>query len=364
MNRYTVEELAGQVDGRVEGDASAAVTGVASVDEAGPGDLTFVAGRRRERTLVRTRATAVLVSEETRLEDGQGPVALIRVADPHLAFGRLLPLFFPDPPERGTPSGIHPTAILGPGAELGDGVSVGPYAVLGEGCRVGSGTLIASHVQVGPGAIIGTDCVLEAGCSVLGSVRMGSRVHVLPGARVGTEGYGFGQVEGRAVKIPQVGRCLIGDDVEIGANSTVDRGALGDTVVGAGTKIDNLVHIGHNVRIGENCMIVAQVGVAGSVEIGQGVQLGGQAGISGHLTIGRGARIAAQAGVIGDVPADATYSGYPARPHARAMRASAALLRLPELLRRVRDLETAADPAAPEDRAPPEGNGGMPGDGA
>ncbi|HKK07612.1 MAG TPA: UDP-3-O-(3-hydroxymyristoyl)glucosamine N-acyltransferase, partial [Gemmatimonadota bacterium] len=179
------------------------------------------------------------------------------------------------------------------------------------------------------------------------------RVHA--GARLGTDGYGYGREDERAVKIPQVGLCVIGDDVEIGANSTVDRGALGDTVIGAGTKLDNLVHVGHNVRIGRHCMIVAQVGVAGSTEIGDGVQMAGQAGIAGHLTIGDGARIAAQAGVIGDVPAGETYSGYPARPHSEAMRASAALFRLPELVRRFRRLEARLEEAG---GSPPAGEPG------
>lgn len=335
MIRFTVAELAARVDGRVEGDPSAAVTGVAPVDEAGPGDLTFVSDRRHRRSLGSSRPTAVLVPTDL-TTDGETSATLIRVADPHLAMGRLLPLFFPDRLDSSTRPGVHPSALVGAGVELGEGVRVGPYAVLEPGCRVGRDSIVEAHVHVGTGAVIGEECRLGQGCSVRGSVRMGDRVRVHPGARLGTEGYGFGVDRGRPVKIPQVGRCLIGDDVEVGANTTIDRGALGDTVIGAGTKIDNLVHIGHNVRIGENCMIVAQVGVAGSVDIGAGVQLAGQAGIAGHLTIGDGARIAAQAGVIGDVPAGATYSGYPARPHHEAMRASAALFRLPDLLERLR----------------------------
>lgn len=349
MIRYTVEELAERVQGRIEGDPSAAVTGVAPVDEAGPGDLTFVSDRRHRRSLSVSHPTAVLVPIDL-ATDGETSATLIRVQDPHLALGRLLPLFFPDRVEGPSLSGVHRSAVLGRGVELGEGVAIGPYAVLEDGCRVGRGSVVEAHAHVGSGAVIGEDCRLGQGCSVLGSVRMGDRVRVQPGARIGTEGYGFGVDEGRTVRIPQVGRCLIGDDVEVGANTTIDRGALGDTVVGAGTKIDNLVHIGHNVRIGENCMIVAQVGVAGSVEIGAGVQLAGQAGIAGHLTIGDGARIAAQAGVIGDVPAGATYSGYPARPHREAMRASAALFRLPDVLQRLRGPEASRG----EDATPTE----------
>ncbi len=236
-------------------------------------------------------------------------------------------------------SGVAPTAVVEPGARLGDDVSLGPYAVVERHAVVGAGTRIGAHTFVASGARIGASCVIGNGCSILGAVRMGDGVRVLTGSRLGTEGFGYAEEHGDPVRFPQVGRLVIGDAVEIGANVTIDRGALADTVVGAGTKIDNLVHVGHNVRIGENCMIVAQVGIAGSVEVGDGVQLGGQAGIAGHLSIGDGARIGAQAGVIGDVPEGATYSGYPARPHGRSMRASAALLRLPDLLSRVDELE-------------------------
>lgn len=350
MSGFTAGELAERIGGTVEGDAGATVTGVAPVTEAGPGDLTFVTSREYARALTSSRPTAVLAPDGLVLDRGPCP-ALIRVRDPHAALGRLLPLFFPDASVDGVGPGVHPTAVLGEGLRLGEDVWIGAYAVLDPGCEIGSGSVIGPHVHVGSGAVIGRECVLDGGCAVLGPVRMGDRVRVHAGARLGTEGFGFAEENGRAVKIPQVGRCVIGDDVEIGANSTVDRGALGDTVVGAGTKIDNLVHVGHNVRIGRNCMIVAQVGVAGSVDIGDGVQLAGQAGIAGHLTIGDGARIAAQAGVIGDVPAGETYSGYPARPHADAMRASAALFRLPAMVRRLRRLEERL--GSPPDGASP-----------
>lgn len=353
MSRYTVGELADRVGGTVEGDADATVTGIAPVEEAGPGDLTFVTSRAYAKALARARPAAVLTPAGL-LQGGSEATSLIRVSDPHLALRSLLPLFYPDANGDGGSGwpGVHPTAVVGEEVELGEEARVGPYAVLEGGCRIGAGSLLGPHVCVGAGAVIGRECVIDAGATVLGSVRMGDRVRVHAGARLGTEGYGYGWEQGRAVKIPQVGLCLIGDDVEIGANSTVDRGALGDTVIGAGTKLDNLVHVGHNVRIGRNCMIVAQVGVAGSTEIGDGVQMAGQAGIAGHLSIGDGARIAAQAGVIGDVPAGETYSGYPARPHREAMRASAALFRLPDLLRRVRRLEAGLD----------EGGGSPPGD--
>lgn len=304
------------------------------MDRAGAGDLTFVVSERYARILGETSPGAALVPEE--LDVPAVDTALIRVANPQAAFGKLVRLFHPEPEPR---TGIAATAVVEPGARLGEDVVLGPYTVVESGAEVGAGTRIGSHSVVGSGARLGEACAIESSCSILGPVRMGDRVRVLSGARLGTEGFGYAEDGEGAVHIPQVGHVRIGDDVEIGANVTVDRGALGDTVIGARTKIDNLVHIGHNVRVGEDCMIVAQVGIAGSSEIGRGVQLAGQAGIAGHLAIGDGARVAAQAGVIGDVPAGATYSGYPARPHAEAMRASAALFRLPDALRRLRELE-------------------------
>ncbi|MFW6192849.1 MAG: UDP-3-O-(3-hydroxymyristoyl)glucosamine N-acyltransferase [Gemmatimonadota bacterium] len=336
MDGFTASELAERVSGRVEGDGGRTVHGVAAVEDAGEGDLTFVVGEPYARALERSSPSVVLAPAEVPLPAGDATV--IRVEDPRAAFGRLVRLFRP---EEDREPGIDPTAVIRPGAEVGEGVSVGAYAVVQPGAEVGRGSHVGSHTVVHGGARVGRDCEIHDGCTVRGCVRMGDRVRVLSGARLGTEGFGYAGDGEDALRFPQVGRCVIGDDVEVGANVTVDRGALRDTVVGARTKIDNLVHIGHNVRIGEDCMIVAQVGVAGSVEVGDGVQLGGQAGIAGHLTIGDGARIAARAGVIGDVPAGATYSGYPARPHAEAMRASAETYRLRELRARVRELEDA-----------------------
>ena len=306
---------------------------MAPVEEAAEEDLTFVVDEHYARVLRESEAGAALVPRE--LELPELATTLIRVPNPQAAFGRLVRLFRPEPEPR---EGIAPTAVVETGARLGEDVALGPYAVVESGAEVGRATRIGSHTVVGQGARIGEACVIESSCSILGPVRMGDRVRVLSGSRLGTEGFGYAEETEGAVHIPQVGFTRIADDVEIGANVTVDRGALGDTVIGARTKIDNLVHVGHNVRVGRGCMIVAQVGLAGSARVGDGVEIGGQAGISGHLEIGAGARIAAQAGVIGDVPAGEEYSGYPARPHRQALRASAAQLRLPELLETVRRL--------------------------
>jgi len=336
MMEFTVAELAAIVDGIVEGAEDRTITGVAPADAAGPGDLTFVQDRRYRDALDGARPAAVLVPID--FETPPGDVTLIRVSNPHVAFAHLLSSFFP--PQSVTP-GISTSALVHETAELGEEVFVGPSVVIERDAHIGHGTRIDSFTVIGRGARIGRDCLIAHSCSVLEGAVLGERVQIHPGVRVSVDGFGYAPAESGAVKVPQVGRCVIGDDVEIGANSTIDRGALGDTVIGNRTKIDNLVHIGHNVEIGEDCMIVAQVGVAGSVKIGAGTALAGQAGIAGHLEIGSGARIAAQAGVIGNVPAGASYSGYPARPHAESMRASAALLRLPELIRRVRALERA-----------------------
>lgn len=334
MDSFTATELAEHVGGRVEGDGSRTVDGVAAVEDAGSGDLTFVAAKRFARALEASSPSVVVAPDELSLSAGDATV--IRVSNPRAAFGDLVRLFRPGEERNG---GIDPTAVVRPDARLEEDVSVGPHAVVEAGAEVGEGTRIGAHTMVHRGARIGRSCEIQDGCTIHGNVRMGDGVTVLSGARLGTDGYGYADEECGAVRFPQVGRCVIRDEVEVGANVTIDRGALRDTVVGARTKVDNLVHIGHNVRIGEDCMIVAQVGIAGSVEIGDGVRFGGQAGVAGHLTIGEGARIAARAGVIGDVPPGATYSGYPARPHREALRANAEMFRLDELRGRVRELE-------------------------
>lgn len=351
MPTFTAGELAERVAGDLEGDPDRRVSGVAPVERAGPEDLTFVTGEPYVRRLADASPAAVLLPRELDLStdpdgaapgNGPGPATLIRVADPQLALARILPLFFPEPDD--VPAGVDESAIVGPGAELGSGIRVGPGVVIGEGAALGEESRVGPFTVIGEGVRVGRRCRIGSHCSLQAGVRVGDRVRLHAGVRLGTEGFGYARGPEGPVKIPQVGGCIVEDDVEIGANSTVDRGTLGDTVIGRGTVIDNLVHIGHNVEIGEGCTIVAQVGIAGSVRIGDGAVLAGQAGIADHLTIGPGARIGAQAGVIGDVPADADYSGYPARPHQEAMRASAALFRLPDLLRRLRALERRLDP--------------------
>jgi UDP-3-O-[3-hydroxymyristoyl] glucosamine N-acyltransferase len=217
-------------------------------------------------------------------------------------------------------------------------VSIGPYVVIGAGARIGARTSLASHVVVGAGVEIGEDCRVYPGVTLYAGTTLHDRVRLHAGARLGSDGFGYVFRGGVHDKIPHVGRCIVESDVEIGANTTIDRGSIDDTVIGAGTKIDNLVHVAHNVRVGRLCLIMAQVGIAGSVRVEDGCILAGQAGIAGHTTIGRGARLAARAGAFGDVPAGETWSGYPARPHREALRAQAALFRLPALIRGIERL--------------------------
>jgi UDP-3-O-[3-hydroxymyristoyl] glucosamine N-acyltransferase len=239
---------------------------------------------------------------------------------------------------------VHSTAVIGRGAQLAEDVTIGPHVVIGAGARIGAGTRLDAHVVVGEGVEIGTECHLFPGVTLYPGTVLGDRVRVHAGVRLGSDGFGYVFRGGVHEKIPQVGRCIVESDVEIGANTTIDRGSIDDTVIGAGTKIDNLVQIGHNVRVGRLCIVMSQVGIAGSTHVEDGCILAGQAGIGGHVTIGRGARVGGQAGVFGDIPAGETWSGYPARPHREAMRAQAALFKLSPLVRRIqRLLGDAAD---------------------
>jgi UDP-3-O-[3-hydroxymyristoyl] glucosamine N-acyltransferase len=282
----------------------------------------------------------VLVDPEFRDVEG-APRARIIVKHPLEKLALLLPRLYP---ERPPSPGIAATARIGKGATLGERVSVGEYVVIGAGSKIGSDVVIGAHGVVGENATVGDGARLWPGVTIYPGASLGNRVMIHSGARIGCDGFGYVFRDGAHNKIPHVGRCIIGDDVEIGANTTIDRGSIDDTVIGSGTKIDNLVQIAHNVRIGENCLLMAQVGVAGSATIGDGAILAGQAGISGHLSIGAGARVAGQAGVFGDIPAGETWSGYPARPHRESLRASAALFRLASMMRRLEKL--LEDPAA------------------
>ena len=324
----TADAIAAAVGGTLEGDASATVTAVAPLDRADAHHLTFLANAKYAPLAAERRVGVLLVTRD--LADVGNAKARIIVDNPHEAMLPLLPLLYPAASQQ---PGIHPTAIIGRGVVLGDDLSIGPGVVLGDGVTIGARTRLDAHVVIGNGVSVGEDCHLFPSVTVYSGTEIGSRVRVHAGARLGSDGFGYVYRDNAHVKIPHVGRCLIESDVEIGANTTIDRGSIDDTVIGAGTKIDNLVMVAHNVRIGRLCLLMAQVGIAGSVRVEDGCILAGQAGISGHLTIGRGARLAAQAGVFGSIPPGETWSGYPARPHRDALRAQAAMFKLPSLIR-------------------------------
>lgn len=310
----TIAEAAGA---RFTGEAGRLFTGVAPVADAGPGDVAYVEGRRHLPALRTTRAGAVLVAPGSEAEVPAGCVALVCEA-PQLGFARVAALFHPRPAPV---PGIHPAAAIAPDATVGAGCEIGPGAVIGARAEIGPGCIIGPHAVVGPGCALGAGSILRAHASMLHCLA-GAAVVLHEGARVGNEGFGFVTTRaGQHVTVPQLGRVILGDGVEIGANSCVDRGAGGDTVLGPGTRLDNLVQVGHNVRTGRGCVIVAQVGIAGSAELGDFVVIAGQAGIAGHLTLGDGARVGAQAGVTASVPAGTDVVGSPAWPAKEFMRA-------------------------------------------
>lgn len=335
----TARHVAELVGGVVQGDAEAPVHGVAPIDRATSGHLTFLASAKYAPLFATCSASVALVTPA--LADTPGGVSARVVVDqPQEAMLRLLPLLFTPPIRR---PGVDATARIGRGVVLGAEVTIGPYVVIGDGARIADRAQLDAHVVVGEGVEIGEDTHLFPHVTVYAGTMVGRRVVAHSGVRLGSDGFGFVFAKGTHQKIPHVGRCIIEDDVEIGANTTIDRGSIDDTVIGAGTKIDNLVMIAHNVRVGRLCLIVAQTGISGSTRLGDGCVIGGQAGIAGHLQIGDRARVGAQAGVIGDVPAGETWSGYPARPHREALRAQSALFKLAGMMRRLEKLLGGSD---------------------
>ena len=334
VTAHTLADIAERTGGRPFGDARCEITGVAGIRDAGRGDITFVADPRYVPDLARTRASAVIVAEGIAAPEGLSGIVH---ENPSLAFAQVVEMMFP-PPARPEP-GVHPGAVVDPSASLGAEVSIGAFVVVEAGARIGDRSVLAPFVYVGEEARVGADCLLYPHVSVRERCVLGDRVIVHCGAVIGSDGYGYVQIGTRHRKVPQVGTVEIGDDVELGANVCVDRARFDKTVIERGTKIDNLVQVGHNVRIGADSLVVALVGISGSTEIGENVILAGQAGIAGHIRVGDGAIVAGGAGVTKSVPPGQTVAGMPARPIGQFRRAQAALAMMPEWTRKVRALE-------------------------
>ena len=324
----TAQAVADLVGGRLLGDGTVVVRAIRALDSAGPEAISLAVSAKYAEQLRDCRAGAVLVSDELADAPG-GPRTRIVVADPYAAMARVMGTLFPP---AVAPPGIDPMARIGPGVVLGRDVSVGPFVVLGRGVRLGDRCALAEGVSVGDDVSVGEDTVIGPRAVLYRNTTVGARVVIKAGAVIGGPGFGYLSVPGGHHRIPHVGACIIEDDVEIGANTCIDRGSLSDTVIGRGTKLDNLVHVAHNCQLGQRCLAMAGVGIAGSTRIGDDVILAGHVGVTDHLVIGDGVRIAAKSAVFGDVPARATVSGHPARPHIQYLRAQAALYRLAPII--------------------------------
>jgi UDP-3-O-[3-hydroxymyristoyl] glucosamine N-acyltransferase len=329
----TLDEIASIVGGTVEGDAALRIRGLNGLKEAQPGDISFYADPRYQPDLDTTRAAALIV--DAAFADGRRP--LIRVVNPYFAFAQLLKHM--ESLLLVHPTGIHPSAAVASTAVLGEGVALDAHVCVASGARIGARTVLYAGVYIGRDASIGPDCVLYPHVSIRERVTLGARGIIHANSTLGTDGFGYTAVGGRPVKIPQIGSVIVGDDVEIGSNTSIDRATTGNTTIGSGTKIDNLVQIGHNVSIGENCTISGSTGISGSTIIGNNVTIGGQVGTAGHLKIGDHARIGARTGVNKSVPAKSVVSGHPMHDHDVTRRILASLEYLPDALRRLRKLE-------------------------
>ncbi len=329
---YTASEIAERIEGEVVGDGNVELAGFAKADAAKPGDLTFAENEKFFRLAEQSQASAILATGEFTSK----VKTVIRVKDARVAFARVLPLLFP---EKQFDAGIHPSAVIAESAQVAESAHIGPNCVIGENAIIGDQTVLEANCIVGDDSALGQAVRLFPNVSVYSQCRIGDRVRIHSGSVVGSDGYGYVFDEDHHRKIPQLGGVVIGDDVEIGANVTIDRGALGNTEIGAGTKIDNLVQIGHNVVTGKHCLIVAQTGIGGSTQVGEFSTLAGQVGVIGHIKIGPKAIIASKSAVMSSLEGGKQYMGIPAIPDIQAKRQIVAVRQLPDLLKRVRELE-------------------------
>jgi UDP-3-O-[3-hydroxymyristoyl] glucosamine N-acyltransferase len=329
---FTAAEIATQIQGEVIGDNSVLLNHFGPADRAQPGDLTFAENAEYFAQAERSAASAIIVDGKFTSKSK----VLIRVASARVAFAKVLELFFPEPTFT---AGAHPSAIVAPSAHVDPTAHLGPYCVIGEKVRIGARSVLQGGNFVGADCKLGEEVHLFPNVTLYPRSELGDRVRIHSGTVIGSDGFGYVQDGGTHRKVPQIGNVIIGDDVEIGSNVSVDRGALGPTKIGKGTKIDNLVQIAHNVVIGEHCLVVGQAGIAGSSQLGNYVVLAGQVGIAGHLKLGNRVTVAAQGGVMNDIPEGQTWLGTPAQPAAQSKRQMIAIRHLPELLRRMSEME-------------------------
>lgn len=328
-------ELAAILEAEIVGDSSRIVRGPAPLELAREDQLSFVSHRKYVAAVAASRAGVLLVQHD--IEIPETSAVVLRVPDARNSFQHVLTLFFPlyDHFE----AGIHELAVVAEDAEISPLASIGPFCIVEDGARIGAGTILRSHVHIGCGASLGAENYIYPQVVVRSGVKIGDRCVLHSGVVIGSDGFGFVRVKDQHRKVAQVGTVVVGDDVEVGANTCIDRGALGDTVIGSGTKIDNLVHIGHNVRIGERVLIVAQVGLSGSSQIGDDVIMAGQSAVGGHLKVGARAHVGGRSGVLDHVPEEARVFGFPARDIRHQMRIERSLRNLPETDRKVSQLE-------------------------
>lgn len=335
--QFPAAQIALIVNGRVEGDSQVSVSSFGKIEEAGPGQLSFLANPKYEEFLYTTSASIVIINESFELKQAVKPT-LIRVVDAYTAFATLLGKYQEIIQQQLT--GIQQPSFIAGSASYGDNVFIGAFAYLGENVKLGKNCKIYPHVFIGNNTRIGDNCIIHPGVKIYHDTQIGNQVIIHAGTVIGSDGFGFApQADGSFKKVPQIGNVVIGDQVEIGANATIDRATIGSTLIKSGAKLDNLIQIAHNVEVGHSTVIAAQAGISGSTKIGNGVMIGGQAGIVGHIQLGDGAKVNAQSGVSKSIEAGKAVTGSPAYDYTAALRSQAAARKLPELEKRVKELE-------------------------
>jgi len=328
----SLADLARTLGATLEGDGGIEVHHLNEIQNAVPGEISFIANPKYRRFAAETRASALIVAEDLEIEFSN----LLRVRDPQAAMIKVLELL--NQRDRERRPGIHPTAVVADDVQIPASCEISPFVVIESGAEIGEEVILEAHVAIGRNAKVGSGTWMHANSVLYDHCELGEKCNIHSGTVICCDGYGFAAGPEGVTKIPQTGNVIVGDDVEIGANCCIDRGSIGDTTIGNGTKLDNLVHIAHNVHVGENCFITALVGIAGSTTVGDRVQMGGQSGLVGHLKVGNDVSISTRAGVTKDIPDGTTVSGFPAREHRDELHKDALIQRLPQLFEQVKRL--------------------------